>query len=769
VTNQFAYDAGSRLSSVTDGTNSAAYGYHTNSSLISQTTFKQNSTTRLTTARSYDRLNRLTGISSMPSGTNQLPLSFQYSYNDANQRIRVGLHDGSYWLYEYDALGQVKSGKRYWADGTPVAGQQYEYAHDDIGNRTETEAGGDSTGGNLRTAEYGANSLNQYTNRTVPGYVDVLGIGTAVAAVTVNGTDSYRRGEYFHVALAVDNSSAAQYPSIVIQAVAGANSASSTGSVFLAKTPETFVHDADGNLIQDGHWTYTWDGENRLVAMEALSTVPSAAKLWVEFEYDWQGRRIGKAVKAWSGTSYTNAYGLKFLYDGWNLAAELDTNNNVVRSYLWGTDLSGSDQGAGGVGGLLAVNVATNGVHFPAYDGNGNIAGLVSAASGAITARYEYGPFAEPIRVSGPIAKAMPLRFSTKYLDEETGFYYYGYRYYDPSTGRWLSRDPIGERGGLNRYAFVGNSPANFNDYLGAWPQLYQDPETGMIGIADTYDVHYLGAHRAVACREIVPNSLIWSGAPLEHARLDMFGGNSLSMAFGPTIGSIIGEGSRALPTFVGAAGLVGEAGAGLFLVVVPEPALSKVGGAMLLADAADNLQTLFRGSDQTLFEQGVGSLPWMNEKDKKRACCVKNCSVMILAFATGPKANSPLRLRTAAAESGAMRNVVQFEGMEVRAVRDLSHVEQGTLEAMQQHGFAATTVNGDSIVLHHLDQNPAGPLVEMPAANHSIWNSVQHPLGNTAGAGLSAAERASYNAWRTEYWQWRATQELKARRVLGQ
>jgi hypothetical protein len=115
------------------------------------------------------------------------------------------------------------------------------------------------------------------------------------------------------------------------------------------------------------------------------------------------------------------------------------------------------------------------------------------------------------------------------------------------------------------------------------------------------------------------------------------------------------------------------------------------------------------------------------------------------------------------------MRNVVQFEGMEVRAVRDLSHVEQGTLEAMQQHGFAPTTVNGDSIVLHHLGQNPAGPLVEMPAANHSIWNSVQHPLGNTAGAGLSAAERASYNAWRTEYWQWRATQELNAKRVLGQ
>ncbi len=432
-----------------------------------QNAVRQNKTIRMTTALSYDRLNRLMGINSIPAGANQLPLSFQYSYNDAIQRVRVGLHDGSYWLYEYDALGQVKSGKRYWADGTPVAGQQFEYAHDDIGNRTETKAGGDSTGGNLRTATYGANSLNQYTNRTVPGYVDVLGIGTATAAVTVNGTGAYRRGEYFHVALPVDNSSAAQYPSIVIQAVAGANSASSTGRVFLAKTPESFVHDADGNLTQDGRWAYTWDGENRLVAMEALSAVPAAAKLRVEFEYDWQGRRIGKAVKAWSGTSYTNVYVLKFLYDGWNLLAELDANRAVVRSYLWGTDMSGSFQGAGGVGGLLAVNVATNGVHFPAYDGNGNIAGLVSSASGAISARYEYGPFGESLRVTGPMGKVNPFRYSTKYTDDETDLVYYGYRYYQPSTGRWLSRDPLGEEGGINLYAFCGNDPMNKCDPLG--------------------------------------------------------------------------------------------------------------------------------------------------------------------------------------------------------------------------------------------------------------------------------------------------------------
>jgi YD repeat-containing protein len=58
-------------------------------------------------------------------------VSFNYQYNDANQRTRVTYADGSYWLYDYDTLGQLISGKHYWSDGTPVAGQQHEYAYDD--------------------------------------------------------------------------------------------------------------------------------------------------------------------------------------------------------------------------------------------------------------------------------------------------------------------------------------------------------------------------------------------------------------------------------------------------------------------------------------------------------------------------------------------------------------------------------------------------------------------------------------------------------------
>jgi len=105
VTNAFAYSGTSgRLATVTHGAYSANYGYTTNSSLVSQVLFKQGSDTRMTTTKSYDKLNRLTGMISTPSGGGQLPFSYGSSYNEASQRITVTMNDGSYWVYEYDTL-----------------------------------------------------------------------------------------------------------------------------------------------------------------------------------------------------------------------------------------------------------------------------------------------------------------------------------------------------------------------------------------------------------------------------------------------------------------------------------------------------------------------------------------------------------------------------------------------------------------------------------------------------------------------------------------
>jgi RHS repeat-associated protein len=453
----YGYDNASRLSSVSDGTNNEVYNYLGNSTLLSQLTFRQGITVRMTTAKNYDFLNRLTRIAS--SGlSNPVAQVFNYNYNSVNQRTMNTQNDGSYWTYGYDSLGQVVSACKFFPDNTPVAGQQFNYEYDAIGNRTQTKVGGDATGANLRVANYTNNLLNQIISRDVPPYVDVIGASLLTNVLTINGHSAYRNQEYFRQQLPANNSSSALWTNIT---VSGGQSV--TGSIYVARTPEVFNYDADGNLTNDGRWSYVWDGENRLIQMTVNTNVGPQYKLI--FVYDEKGRRIQKVAMTNTVVLSTN----NFLYDGWNLIAETRPDNSLIRSYVWGTDLSGTSQGSGGVGGLLEISYygssTTN--SFPAYDGNGNITTLVNAADGTVAANYDYAAFGEPIRITGTMARNNPFRFSTKYADDESDLLYYGYRYYKPSTGTWPNRDPIGEKGGKNIYAFVGNDPIFYVDVFG--------------------------------------------------------------------------------------------------------------------------------------------------------------------------------------------------------------------------------------------------------------------------------------------------------------
>ena len=168
-----------------------------------------------------------------------------------------------------------------------------------------------------------------------------------------------------------------------------------------------------------------------------------------------------------------------FLYAGWNLIRERVEFDGAVSTnqYVWGLDLSGTPQGVGGVGGLLAILTPDSGLLTPAYDANGNITDLVDT-NGAIAAHYEYDPFGNTVTQDGGQADANPYRFKTKYWDGETGFYYYGYRYYSPELGRWLNRDPIEEGGGLNIYCFVENQPIRYYDFLGSAFNVLPSPIT---------------------------------------------------------------------------------------------------------------------------------------------------------------------------------------------------------------------------------------------------------------------------------------------------
>jgi len=337
---------------------------------------------------------------------------------------------------------------------------------------------------NGRYDEYQADALNRYVSRDVLGVVDVRGCANATAAVLVNDLPASRSADGgFYAAVVVENGAAPVAPAIKIQATNGGNAplvATEPRSAFLPQTPESYDYDLDGNLTRDGRWSYTWDGENRLVGLETRTDVAAAllglSRQKLTFAYDAHGRRILKRVFNWntSTSTYILNSETKFLYDGWNLLAEYNglNANALVRSYVWGPDLSGSLQGAGGVGGLLWATVAPGstspapGNYAPAYDGNGNIVAWIDLADSSADGQRDYGAFGEPVLATGP-ATSLPFAFSTKYRDAETEMYYYGFRYYNPSTGRWPSRDPIQENGGLNLYGMVGNNPLNNVDPLG--------------------------------------------------------------------------------------------------------------------------------------------------------------------------------------------------------------------------------------------------------------------------------------------------------------
>ncbi len=182
----YSYDAASRLSTVAQASLLVSYSYLANSALASNITFRTGTITRMRTTKTYDALNRLLRVDNViPSESRNL--SFAYDYNAANQRTKRTEEDGSYWEYGYDALGQVTSGHRKWSDNSSVNGQQYDYAYDDIGNRATNHTNG-------RESTYTANSLNQYTQRTVPGYLWELGSATNAATVTVNNQPTSRHG-----------------------------------------------------------------------------------------------------------------------------------------------------------------------------------------------------------------------------------------------------------------------------------------------------------------------------------------------------------------------------------------------------------------------------------------------------------------------------------------------------------------------------------------------------------------------------------------------
>ena len=300
-------------------------------------------------------------------------------------------------------------------------------------------------------------------------------IGRAPTSMTieVNGTNATRSGELYYRALTASNSSAPVWQQVVTRD--SDNDPNVTNYFWYDPATLNPDYDEDGNLENDGRWVYTWDAENRLIQMETTTAATTAGHPYTKlvFKYDWQGRRLARTVYRGGPSAHESTR--RWLYGGWNpileCSATSETATSVTRLNIltWGLDLSGNLRDAGGVGGLLAqIAVSGGAVYRTSYDGNGNVMAWTKSDQSAPQWKSEYDAFGNPLVSEG--TSPSDYEFSTKIRDPYTGLSYYGYRYYDPVTGRWSSRDPLWEDGGNNLYCFNFNATTSTFDRMGLEP-----------------------------------------------------------------------------------------------------------------------------------------------------------------------------------------------------------------------------------------------------------------------------------------------------------
>ncbi|HEX7289295.1 MAG TPA: RHS repeat-associated core domain-containing protein, partial [Candidatus Angelobacter sp.] len=530
VTTTYAHDDADRLISVIDPSGNTTYAYDTEDELISitdalnrttsytwgapswgagrrllQTTFPSGAVETyqydnagrviLTTLRdggsvsaAYDNVGRITRKSfSDSTGTNTGTISFTYDL--ANHLTQVTDPNTSS-SYTYDAMGRKVSSDTVYAQ-LPSQTFTLSYAYDKNSNRTQmTYPGGETAGYTydslnrltaLTDSEAGTfnltyDALNRRTSLTRPNGVSTTyayDVGSKLLSLTHQGPSVLDGAAYLYNANAnrtqrtdlrtqtveqytydavnqlvrVDQStpstSMAVKERFLYDAVGnrlGADTAVNTYDVSnaLLSTPTaSYTYDANGNLSTTSPAaatpiTYTWDPLGRLVGIQGQNNVT--------FAYDYLGRRISK------NTAF-------YIYDGPDVVAQIDAAGGTTARFLH----------SGGVDEHLAVRPGTQWYYYE-QDLLGSVTSLTDA-SGSVATGYGYSTFGNPAQDTGSLEQ--PYRYTGREWDSESGLYYYRARYYDSSSGRFLSEDPARNAGGINYYAYVHNDATNSTDPLG--------------------------------------------------------------------------------------------------------------------------------------------------------------------------------------------------------------------------------------------------------------------------------------------------------------
>ena len=364
--------------------------------------------------------------------SNAVISQFDYTYNPVGQitswiQANSGQANSRRYDYGYDAADQLRSANL--VDTiTGGAVNQYAYDYDPSGNRANTQVGSTITTST-------ANNLNQITSQSSGGKMHFRGTvdepatvtvagnpGTVDAAGNFDGTVNVNVGANTVAVAATDASGNTQTNNYQVTVPSGVNA--------------TLLYDLNGNLTNDGSKTYEWDAVNRCVAIN-LGTHRT------EMSYDGQNRE-SKRVERENGTVTETK---QFIWEGWQRSEERDANNQVSKRFCAeGEQIDGS-------------------AYFYSRDHLGSIREL-SDSAGVVHARYDYDPYGVRTKLSGDLDA--DFGFTGHYVSNQySDLAFAALRVYSDNLGRWISRDPIAEAGGVNLYAYGGNNSTNAIDPLG--------------------------------------------------------------------------------------------------------------------------------------------------------------------------------------------------------------------------------------------------------------------------------------------------------------
>ena len=449
VAEQLTYDALGRVTTITNALGSFTNSYLRATGLIT-TNAGPNGKTTVFSYLGVTNDQRLAEIWNRNNNGSTLS-KFDYGYDAVGQITnwtqQVDNTATNVQVMQYDPVNQLLAVT---VHGNTVAGailQQYAYGYDAGGNRT-TEQIGTGTNGPVAMSQSTHNGDNQLTSRTGGGGQMFFAGSTSkpTTNVTVAGAAAVLNHRTTNFTAYVNVASGTNTIPIVATDYS-ANVTTNKYQVVVTNNgvAKTITFDLNGNetsvVTATSTNTYQWDAANRLVQIDQLSTTNS--QLTSLFTYDGYGRRV-QIVELTNGVAMSTN---KFLWLGMHIAEQRSSAGTVTKRFFrQGEQISGTN-------------------YFFTRDHLGSIREMVDGV-GTIQARYSYDPYGRRTKVSGSLDA--DFGYTGDYYHAVSGLCLTFLRAYDPDLGRWLSRDPLMERAGLNLYDYVLNNPVNWLDPYGA-------------------------------------------------------------------------------------------------------------------------------------------------------------------------------------------------------------------------------------------------------------------------------------------------------------